>query len=381
MDMSQILFAPGAIAPGNPPAAPVPQAPGVNPGDASAPPGGTDAAAPQLPDLDSQDKGGFFEKVRSDPAFSQAMLMMGSRLMQGMKPGQDEYGMMGDAAMIGMTAHNMAQANARTNKIQDDRISREVETHDAQMEASQANTAATKQQTEQRAELFPETKAKLAQEVLNLRSQGRLNDAQALIAEFKSDPKRLSQMWDLDIADKRASTNAHNASAANSNAQAGFNSERTAAAKALNAEGDSNAVLHGNRGATAVTEERIKALEKTLRKAYTPEEKSDAEISKMAANSLLEKKGGDAENLRWLAENHTDKATRTWASNKLAESQGFPGSKGATPGKGAAAPTNPDGVAERFAADPAMKGNTLGAKTPKGMEVKDAKGKVIGYFN
>lgn len=39
------------------------------------------------------------------------------------------------------------------------------------------------------------------------------------------------------------------------------------------------------------------------------------------------------------------------------------------------------GVRAKFAADPDMKGNTLGAETPKGFEVKDKAGKVIGHYN
>ena len=38
------------------------------------------------------------------------------------------------------------------------------------------------------------------------------------------------------------------------------------------------------------------------------------------------------------------------------------------------------GVKAKFAADPAMKDNTLGKETPQGFEVKDKSGKLIGYY-
>lgn len=50
---------------------------------------------------------------------------------------------------------------------------------------------------------------------------------------------------------------------------------------------------------------------------------------------------------------------------------------------GGASPRQEPAPAElkaRFAADPKMKGNTLGTKKDKGWEVKDSKGKVVGYY-
>jgi hypothetical protein len=62
-----------------------------------------------------------------------------------------------------------------------------------------------------------------------------------------------------------------------------------------------------------------------------------------------------------------------------------PASSAAPPAKTEAAPAKKEEtekpVPARFSSDPAMKGNKLGAKTDKGYEVKDAKGKLLGYYN
>ena len=51
--------------------------------------------------------------------------------------------------------------------------------------------------------------------------------------------------------------------------------------------------------------------------------------------------------------------------------------------KPAAAPAGGTGgpdLAKRFSTDPAMKGNRLGKSTPKGQEVLDSRGNVIGHY-
>lgn len=166
----------------------------------------------------SPDGLGFFDKLRTDPKLSQAMMMVGLRMMQGQKPGQDAAGMIGDAMMAGATAHNMLKFNEAENARKDAEFGLKKEEAGVRMDGTRANTAQTLQETSQKAELFPQTKQKVAEELRKLRLEGRKAEADALAAEFKSDPKRLAQGWNLDVAGKQANINQSNAAAGANNA-------------------------------------------------------------------------------------------------------------------------------------------------------------------
>ena len=224
---------PGELPPGIPPAAtptPVPQVPvpQMQPLPAMPTPP-QQAPAPEAPQLapeiaqnvlqeegaeaPSQTGTGFFDKLRTDPKMSQAMLMMGLRMMQGNKPGQDGLGMMGDAMMAAATAHNMLSYNEKQQQMKEKEFG-------LKERESNARTAELVQNTSQKAALFPETQEKLRQEVSNLRAQGRKEEAAALAQEFKSDPQRLAEAWDLDLSVKSANINQSNAAAGASSASA-----------------------------------------------------------------------------------------------------------------------------------------------------------------
>ena len=224
---------PGELPPGIPPAAiptPVPQVPvpQMQPLPALPTPP-QQAPAPEAPQLapeiaqnvlqeegaeaPSQTGTGFFDKLRTDPKMSQAMLMMGLRMMQGNKPGQDGLGMMGDAMMAAATAHNMLSYNEKQQQMKEKEFG-------LKERESNARTAELVQNTSQKAALFPETQEKLRQEVSNLRAQGRKEEAAALAQEFKSDPQRLAEAWDLDLSVKSANINQSNAAAGASSASA-----------------------------------------------------------------------------------------------------------------------------------------------------------------
>lgn len=80
-------------------------------------------AAPQA--APPQEDGGFLsliEKVRSDPALSQAALMAGVRLAQGARPGQTVLGLLGDTVQMGTTAYQMMKGNERAQEMQDQKF-------------------------------------------------------------------------------------------------------------------------------------------------------------------------------------------------------------------------------------------------------------------
>lgn len=159
---------------------------------------------------------GFFDKLRMDPKMSQAMLMMGARMMQGNKHNQDDMGMLGDAMMAAATAHNMLSYN---------------EKHDAQKDAEfalktkgeNARIAGMEQEQSQKAELFPNTKKKLEQDLANAQTDAERKRAEVRIKQFESDPERMAKREGLEnqrIADQstasRAAAGASSAAAGNS---------------------------------------------------------------------------------------------------------------------------------------------------------------------
>lgn len=164
----------------------------------------------------SQAGDGFFDKLRTDPKMAQSMLMVGLRMMQGQRPGQDTMGMIGDAMMAGAAAHNMLKYNEGENARKDTELGLKVQESGARVAQANATTADTRQRTQQSAELFPQTKAKLAEDVRKLRSDNRTAEANALIAEYKAAPGRLAQMWNLDVQDKKAGILQKGAAAASS---------------------------------------------------------------------------------------------------------------------------------------------------------------------
>lgn len=91
------------------------------------------AAAPSSP--------GFMDKLKTDPSFAQAALIMGARLMQGPKPGQDALGSIGDAVMMGTQAHSMFQQN-------NEKMAMQKAESAAKIGQMQSQTASTKAGTE-----------------------------------------------------------------------------------------------------------------------------------------------------------------------------------------------------------------------------------------
>lgn len=161
---------------------------------------------------------GFFDKLRTDPKMAQSMLMVGLRMMQGQRPGQDAMGMVGDAMMAGAAAHNMLKYNEAEGARKDQELGLKTQESNARVAQANASTAATTQQTQQQGELFPNMKEKLAVEVKNLRTQGKSAEAMALIQEAKAG--NIKTELDLQNAAQRANIGQSNAAAGASAASA-----------------------------------------------------------------------------------------------------------------------------------------------------------------
>ena len=180
----------------------------------------------------------FMEKLRSDPAMMQSLLMMGARLMQTSGYSQDPMKDIGDAVMIGSATHNMMKENELANARADEEMRRRNALADAQIGQLQANTESTQLETSQKKQSFPETQKKAALEIKKLTAEGKRAEAMALKEEYNSNPARLAEAWNLDVAKDKAQINASNASAGASASSAEFNRERTKGAKAENSAFD-----------------------------------------------------------------------------------------------------------------------------------------------
>lgn len=156
----------------------------------------------------------FMTKMQTDPAMQQMLFHVGTQLMQPIPRGQTQLGHLGRAMQGGQMYLQFLRQNEDRAKNDAEKMRMEQEKNQATIEHTRQQTAASTQRMQQDAELFPQTKQRLAQELQNLQVSGRLNEAKALQAEFDADPGRMAEMWGLDKKDKVAGIGAKNASAA-----------------------------------------------------------------------------------------------------------------------------------------------------------------------
>ena len=123
---------------------------------AAIPQGNPAMQAPQAPSGQPPQDGGFFQKLQKDPAFAQSMIMMGSRLMQGPRYGQDEVGMWGEAALAGATTYSNQRAAAYDQQQQDQEIARKGRETDSQIDARAVTTEGARAQNTENAALAPD---------------------------------------------------------------------------------------------------------------------------------------------------------------------------------------------------------------------------------
>ena len=188
---------------------------------------------------------GFFDKLRTDPKMSQAMLMVGLRMMQGNRPGQDGAGMMSDAMMAGAAAHNMLSYNEKEDGRKQAEDGRKQQESDALVASRNAATEASNFSVEKGKALLPEEMKKVRAEIARLKAEGDLQAVRLLGEQVKNDPDLVRKDLLSGINARNASAASGYASAENQKASAGLAKVRTDAANKLLEEGDPNAVLHG----------------------------------------------------------------------------------------------------------------------------------------
>lgn len=311
------------------------------------------ATAPQAQPMVQSPEPGFMDKLRTDPKMLQSMLMMGTRLMAGPKPGQDPVGALGEAVMVGSATHNMLTENERANSLAQQEQDRRNQLADAQIGQVRTNTQRTQQEITQKGETFPEMKKKLALEVKQLTAAGRRDEALAKIQEFKANEGRLQQEFDLgvqkdqaNISQSNASAGAAGASAEASRANSRLSNIKADAAGELYQEGQFNTVLHGaGKTGAGAAKDQLAGLKVTLKAAYP--DSTDQEVARMALDINSGKKGGNIEVLKAILDYGTEDQKKG-AQAKLAE---LAGAAPPPPDKGVVTPENLQATAK---ANPTM---------------------------
>lgn len=350
------------------------------------------AAPPQAPP--QQESLGLFERLRSDPLLSQAALMAGIRLAQGPRPGQTALGLVGDAMMVGKTAHDMLQGNV----VQEQRAG---ETHQANMARSAAQTEGQQLQNDETRQVMPSRVKALRLKAEALERAGDVEKASQVYeqakAEFKSflaktDTTGMVERAAMDeilmpSLEKRAKINYMNQQAGASAASADAASARAGLYNAQ-ASGQIPTGGSGKGGAASAQIAAAEYLGETLRQ----QGKSEEEIAAAKIRHLTEskRKGNYAEFLQWVGASGVDISTPAKESEAIAAYQAsrarMEGGEAPTtapktaPGGKTPSLSEPRAAAEaRLKATPGAEGYTLGRLTPQGWEVKDSKGKLIGF--
>jgi hypothetical protein len=321
----------GELPPGMPPAAvatPVPMMPPPQamPLPQAQAPDPMAAALPQVmqeegAQANSPDGMGFFDKLRTDPKMSQAMMMVGLRMMQGQKPGQDAMGMVGDAMMAGAVSHNMLKYNEGEQQRKEAEFGLKKEEAGVRMDSTRASTVRTQQDTDFKAQLQPEELAKAKELVLKYKNENRLDELKLVKEKLVSDPEYVRKMLAADLDVKRGN-------AAQSYAGAG-------ASNALTADREQDTKLQATLADPKASAEDKALAEKALRKGQTYGGgklgdldaraaallkgglvKTEQEAYAKAYEDSGDKKGQDFERLKALAQS-ADPATAKWAEEQM----------------------------------------------------------------
>lgn len=199
--------------------APTAAAPVVAQGAPQPAPAAAPVTLPQTGDSPEATQG-FMDRLRSDPALAQSVLMTGLSLMSGPRGDENDYSYASRALMTGNAAKGFAESNMAEQERKDAESASLLESRDAQ-------TAQTKQKTNQDEQLFPETRRKLTLDVQNAETEGAKRKAELLLKEFEADPVRMQTKFDLANKATNANINQSNAAASASSASAGKTAEDT----------------------------------------------------------------------------------------------------------------------------------------------------------
>ena len=370
-----------------PPQAAVPQeAPPVMAPQAAQP----QAAPPQAPP--EQESMGLFERLRSDPVLSQAALMAGIRLAQGPRPGQTALGLVGDAMMVGKTAHDMLQGNI----VQDQRTG---ETHQANMARSAAQTEGQQLQNDETKQVMPSRVSALRSKAEQLMRAGEVEKALLPYEKAKAELKSWLATEDkngyfvnsvlheftipgleaqMKMGLQAAQTASAYGSANNSNAHAALaNAQRTDPEK------------FNKGGSTSAQIQAAEYLGEQLKK----QGKTDAEINQAKSDYLTQSKTKSEYEafMQWAGVAGVDLSTPKKVQeardlyNSTRELIGSKQGQAPQGTKGEASPNtnmSPKAIMEtRLKQTPGAEGYTVGRLTQNGWEIFNKDGKLVHFGN
>lgn len=173
--------------------------------------------------------------IQKDQNLQSMLMHAGAMLMQPMSQRQTAAGRVGQ--VVASSSDYLANVRALQDKarMQQEEHAAKLAQMGAQTEGTRVRTAQTEQEISQKAELFPETKEKLTQDLANAKTTGEIRAAEAKMKLFEADPERMARRLKLDEDRVQAQISASNASAANSAAHTRLADQQTQAASLKNA--------------------------------------------------------------------------------------------------------------------------------------------------
>ena len=258
----------------------------------------------QVPPEAAPAGGGFMDKLKNDQAFAQAAIMMGARMMQGPRPGQDAFGALGDAAMIGTQAYNMGKQNEIDNQRMGERAAVLNDQTRAQTAGAQAVTAGKTQENAENLLTQGDRVRSLRLKAQALERAGKVAEAQQIYdmakAEFMSkqaakNPAQMEQLWQEEL---RAPVEDAKSKRALQGAQAGYydaaagNQSAQADRQKAETENPEKFRRSGSQGAMVQSREQLKQMYKEANPGAT-----DQQINQMVLdheNTSKRKAVGDS---------------------------------------------------------------------------------------
>lgn len=154
---------------------------------------GVQTAPPQSTEEVTQRRGEW-SKLLDDPNAKAALFRMGLSMMQGTRRGESALAATGRKAIDAMDYYGAVTELDRKRNIDAQKLALDTKNVNSQIEGREAQTVATKQQTQQESAKFTEwqsesesRKAKNKLDIETLISQNKLREAQSLKASFEAD--------------------------------------------------------------------------------------------------------------------------------------------------------------------------------------------------
>lgn len=277
-------------------------------------------AQAQVPPEAAPAGGGFMDRLKNDQAFAQAAIMMGARMMQGPRPGQDAFGALGEATMIGVQAYNMGKQNEIDNQLANERAAVLNDQTRAQTAGVQAATVGKTQENAENLLTKGDRVKTLRLKAQALERAGKVAEAQQIYdmakAEFMSkqavkNPAQMEQLWQEElkspVEDAKSKRNLQGAQAGYYGAQAERQKAET--------ENPDKFRRAGSQGAMVQSREQLKQMYREANPGAT-----EQQINQMVIDQELHAKRKDVGDsfIRFVSDNGYDMSNQKEAAKAKA---------------------------------------------------------------